>query len=293
MRSIRKLHPTILGAHEASGCAQWPSHPAWGPSKWGFRKNQTWTWVTGSGGAPFHYQNLLRWATTGETLFVEVTEPVMTLWGDNYYYEKDGKKTARPVFKVQLRDGALIDLEAQELKRDPHDPKNPPPPHCHTYYFNTYGGVSLISEWAQLTGSKHAVDALLLIGDYHAVDARDNQRVDVCNSDDRRGTHPWQLYNALEGVAPAYSLLRRKTFPERGARWEKGMTWRLFEYVYGSPRRLANGAKPLENPYSYTVQGYAATGAVTYGKNGPKIFGAVPMTNLYTLWFMRPENAEP
>ena len=89
-----------------------------------------------------------------------------------------------------------------------------------------------------------------------------------------------------------HTFIMIPTRPERAKRWQDGMGWRMFDYIYGSPRRLAKGAKLLENPYDYTAQSYAATGVVTYGKNGPKIFGAVPMTNLYTLWFLRPESAK-
>ena len=68
------------------------------------------------------------------------------------------------------------------------------------------------------------------------------------------------------------------------------MEWRLFDYPYGSPKRLVRGAKPL-SPEEYTADNWHATGVRCYGQNGHKIYAAQAMEALYTLWLLRPQFA--
>jgi hypothetical protein len=90
-------------------------------------------------------------------------------------------------------------------------------------------------------------------------------------------------------MAPAYWLLRRASHPKRAERWKKAMEWRLFNYVYGSPGRMAKDAMPLGSE-SYTAENWKATNVRCDGKNGPKIFAATAMTGVYTLWFSHAKN---
>jgi hypothetical protein len=286
-RTIQELHPVPTAAHKNSNIMRWPYHPSWYPEIWPLQRDWKWTWVHSSDGTPFHFMNLMRWETNGDRAFVRFTEKLMEFWSSNPFIEKEDKKMGPTMFKVDLEKDSIIYSDSTRFA--PADPENPPHPYCHTYYFNTYGAVTLASQWAQLTGSKHAVDLILLIGDYHAAEARGNQRVDIRNSDRRQGAHPWQLYNALEGMAPAYWLLRRASHPKRAERWKKAMEWRLFNYVYGSPGRMAKDAMPLGSE-SYTAENWKATNVRCDGKNGPKIFAATAMTGVYTLWFSHAKN---
>lgn len=298
-RSIQELHPVPMGIHDYSGTMAWPYHHEKHPREWYIQKKDTSVLVMGSNGTPFHYMNLMRWHTTSDKEFVRFMDLLMRFWSKNPYLNNqivspDTGKTIqagrkRPVrqFRVRLEDDTM--MNADKLNYDPPNPDDPPRPYCLAYYFNTYGGVSLISEWAQLTGSKAAVDVIQLIGDYHAVEQRGTGRVDIANSDKRQSANPWQIYNALDGLGPAYFLLRQKSHPARAQHWKKAMEWRAYDYVWGSPRRMTKGAKPLEDPYGYTADGWHAMRVWCYGKNGPKIFAAAAMTSTYTLWFSRPE----
>jgi hypothetical protein len=295
-RSLEELHPVIFAVHADEQAARAPQRPEFAPPgqpgglpELGLPQDQDWAWLYTYRGMPYHYMNLLSWGTRGDGEFALMIDSLIESYARNLYAENDeGERAASPVIKVRLSDGELIDLEEQGIADGPDDPSQL---HFSDYRFHTYGGICLISEWAQLTGSSRAVDALLLIGDFHASEARDDHRVDIRNSDEPGEASPWQMYTSLDGLAPAYWVLRHDEMPHRAERWRDGMMWRMLAHRGGSPRHLAEGAAPPDDPYTYTAQGYAATGVRTYGRNGPKIFGAVPMHNLYTLWFLRPEQS--
>ena len=290
-RSIRELHPMPMGVHRNPNAMWWPYHRTWNPDRWAMQPSWEWTLVDSGGGTPFHMMNNYRWQTAGDTDYVRFLDQVMDTWARNPKQTSKnagtGKTSTRGLdyIKVNISDGSVeYPSDIEFVTPNPADPVRP---WLHRYRFDTYGGVELVSDWAQLTGSSHAVDTILLIGDYQA----ENQRIDQANSD-KQGKYRrnmWQLYRGLDGFGPAYALLRAKDYPHRVARVKKALEWRLHNYTYGSPRKLAKGAKPAADPQSYTAQGYAKTGVVVYGQNGPKIHGAQAMINLYNLWFSRPE----
>jgi hypothetical protein len=289
-RSIRELHPKPMAVHQNHNCMYWPYHHSWNPESWALQPDWTWTLVDAGMGTPFHMMNCQRWQTTGESSFVRFLDQVMDNWARNPYARGrdpgDGTMSTRGLdyIKVHLPDGRIEYPAGTTFA--PANPADPPKPWLHRYRFDTYGGAELVTDWAQLTGSEHAVDTILLIGDYHA----EKKRVDLANSDNPGGhsRDTWQLYRGLDALAPAYYLLRRQEYPERARRWKTGMEWRAFNYTYGSPRKLAKGAQPSSGPQGYTAQSYGDTGVQVYGQNGPKIYGAQAMINLYTLWFSRP-----
>ncbi len=285
-----------MAMHQNFNCMFWPYHPSWSPDNWGIQPGWEWTLVDAGNGTPMHMMNSYRWQTAGDTEFVRFLDQVMDNWSLNpYVTSKDpgsGKITTRGLdyIRVNLADGSIVyppNDAVGDVQFAPANPADPTRPWLHRYRFDTYGGVELVSDWAALTGSTHAVDTILLIGDYQA----ETMRMDIANSD-KQGAYRknmWQLYRGLDGFGPAYALLRAKDYPQRVERVKKGLEWRLHNYTYGSPRKLAKGAKPAADPESYTAQGYAKTGVAVYGQNGPKIHGAQAMINLYNLWFSRPE----
>jgi len=279
LRSLKELHYVPLGINNYGPRAKWPWHHSTDPKQLHVTPDQETLYVGGSGCTPFHYMNFNRWETTGEVDYARFTDFVMEQWHRN------------------SDEGGVLDVAKNVLQGDAaigaNDPDNPPAPKYPTYYWGTYGGASLISEWAQLTGSKRAVDLILAFGDYHALDARGEHRIDRGCSDKRAPKAGLQLYRTYEGIVPAYALLRGKTHPERVERWKKAMTWRLFDYPYGgSPRRLKAGSKPLPDPEDYTADNWAATRVWCYNQNGHKIWAAQAMEALYTLWLLRPEKAD-
>lgn len=286
LRSLKELHYVPYTIHPNSNAARWPWHPTWGPNSLVVKETEKRVWVQGSDGTPFHWMNLTRYMTTGESNYVRHTDRIMEFWKRN---PTGGKKGVPAGFYVDTATGKVLPGFEKNFKFLGYKPDDPPSPRYATYYWGTYGGASLVAEWAQLTGSTHAVDLILAFGDWHVSDKRGDRRFDIRHSP--KGSKFDQLYRSYEGFVPSYVLLRKKSHPEWAQRWIDGMKWRLFDYPYGSPRNLARGARQLE-PDEYTAEKYRGTGVKTYGQNGHKIAAGQIMPAIYTLWFLRPEGTE-
>jgi PcRGLX-like protein central beta sandwich domain/PcRGLX-like N-terminal RIFT barrel domain len=288
MRGIQEAHPMPMGIAKNSNVARWPWHTSRPKQKgWYIQPGDTQVFVHGSQGTPFTYMNLMRWMTTGEDEFVRFTDRIAQAYTKNMYVQKGKKKKNADGYLFSLADGSFIPRERQ--KPEPFDFENVVKPNFFHYYFTSYGGVTILSEWAQLTGSTAAIDCLLYTGDFFTNDNRGKKRIDIINSGNRGGGNPWQKYYAQEGMMPAYWLLRHKDQPERTKRVIKAMEWRMHKWSYGSPKKMKDGSKPAADPYSYTAESWKKMNVQCYGKNGAKIHMAHAMPVLYTLWFSLPK----
>jgi len=283
-RGLDELHYIRYGVSTYSARARWPWHPQSSPKI--LREDHAATVVTvPDDGSPFHWMNHARWITTGDAHYAGYIDYVMEFWRRNPYV-RDGKNFKHAAnFKVDLTTGKMTYPAGVEFP--PVEKRGQVPPFYAKYYWGTYGGAALLSEWAQLTGSTEAVDAILDFGDRDASIRRGANRTDKRNSDNRApGVKVQQIYSTYEGIAPAYALLR-KDKPELVDRWVKAMKWRMLEYPYGSVRNMAKGAKPLPLD-DYTGSKWKAMNILCHGQNGHKIYAAVAYESLHTLYFMMP-----
>ena len=288
LRSIKELHFLPYGIHSNPSAARWPWHESWSPASLQVAKDEKKVFVVGapSEGPAFHWMNFMRWQTSVEAAYGRYLDALMAHWAVNPYVEKDGKQEAPEGFFMAPATCQPLGYDEKDVKLPPRNAQEPSKPNYITYYFGTYGGSELVSEWAQLTGSKEAVDVILAFGDWQVADAREDMRLDIRNGDLSKGKQD-QMYTSFEAIAPAYALLRGKTHPDRVARWQKAMEWRMFDYPYGSPKGLKSGSKQLLLD-DYTADRWHATGVFCYGENGHKIFAAAAWQDFYTLWLLRP-----
>jgi PcRGLX-like protein central beta sandwich domain len=291
-RNLQEFIPLPMGVARNSSIAGWPRHSGRSIKKWYIKPGAKEATVLTGSGTPFQYMNLMRWMTSGEEEFARWTEPRMQFYAGNYAPLK-GKLTvggghpALGSYKVRTSDNSLI--KSDKWRTLPPNDAKPPVPAYECYYYKGYGGSDMIMEWIQLTGSKAAIDALLIMGDYYGSESAGPKRVDI-GTRKGPGRKYWQKYHARgEALAPVYALLRGKSHPERVARWKKGMEYRCFNPPDHYKVKMKPGTKPLDNPEDYNANTWAATRVRAYGKNGPKIIMAHAMPVVYTLWFSLPD----
>jgi len=215
-RALKELWRNPLGiSHKRGAMAEWPFHPDNNTDKDFIIPEGTKTaHAFAAKGSIYHWVSFNRWQTTGDKRFVAYFESLYNGLKQNPYKEKKGKKTYHPRLKVSLVDDKQF-AQNSDLE-NLGNPRTPQRPNFYDYYFRAYYGKTLIAEWAQLTGSKHAIDLLLMMGDYDwGEPAHANFRKmapESITKDTKTGKkdHIQWLYYSHGQILPAYYLLRSK-----------------------------------------------------------------------------------
>lgn len=281
-RSLVSVYPHPLGIHyKRGGAAEWPHHPSYNIEKDFITPKGVKTVIaTAAKGSIYHWVNFNRWQTTGETRFVRYFDSLYNGLKQNPYKLKKGKKTYNPRLRVSLID----DTEYAKPKGDPPNPDNPPRPNFYDYYFRAYYGKALITEWAQLTGSKHAVDLLLMMGDYDWEDSHPPAPESI-----HKKKLQWLYYSHGQYMA-AYYMLRGQD-----AKYSDRIG-RMLELIQARTTRPSNRMGEVPDPENYTAQEFTKAfkpqpwNCKPWGKNGLKNIGGHMNAVLWNLWFYRDVN---
>jgi len=234
-------------------------------------------------GVNYHWPNFLSYQTSGSNEWVRYFESMFHGWTNNPYEvdENTNKVTGTQRYLCSwISDEVVTDFAALGMELEPSDRALPSRFYASEYYFATYGGRELVSEWGQLTGSEYALDLILQLGDYFT--ARDT-------ADDRAREDPESLtalYRSYEGLPPAYRLLNTTNYLERQEWMQAHLDRRLF---------LGDPVTMIDDPFTYTAQEWTNNypDSRIYGKNGSKIMGGLPVESIYTLWFHINSNGVP
>ncbi|MCH2176707.1 MAG: hypothetical protein MK193_13360 [Lentisphaeria bacterium] len=271
-----------LGISAKTGSqAQWPFHNSYNMEKdFNIPADLEKGVAYSAKGVIYHWVNFNRWQTNQDPSFVNYFESLFNGLKQNPYKKKpNGDKTFNPVMDVSF----VSDRQyVQSPGRDeiPSNPTNPEEPHFYDYYFRSYYGKSLIAEWAQLTGSKHAIDLMLLMGDWDFL-----PRSKPVVSESRYKDKLQWLYKSHGVYMSSYYLLR-KDQPAYKEHIEN-----LLGLIEARTRVPYNEMSPIMDPESYTFKQWNKNfknkpfEAKPYGKNGIKNVGGHMNEVLGNLWF--------
>ncbi|MBN4074068.1 transposase zinc-binding domain-containing protein [bacterium AH-315-E10] len=272
--------------HIKGGAAEWPHHISYNIDKDFIIPEGTETVIAvAAKGSIYHWVNFNRWQTSGEKRFVAYFESLYNGIKQNKYKIKNGKESRNDRVRCSLHDGrqhvvSEEELAEKELEAKEADPENPVKPAFYDYYFRAYYGKALITEWAALTGSEHAIDLILLMGDYDWSEKKASNPA----AESKHKKLQW-LYYSHGQYMNAYYLLRKddKRYSYQVAN--------LLKLVEARTLRPRNEMGVVPDPESYTAQEWKAAfkanprAARPWGKNGLKNIGGHMNAVLMNLWF--------
>ncbi|NRA39736.1 MAG: hypothetical protein HRU15_16465 [Planctomycetes bacterium] len=286
-RSLHEMWPDTLGINRASfSKAKWPTHDSTNiETEFVYDPELKQAYAFSAKGSIYHWVNFNRWQTTGDTKFVRYFESLYHGLSKNPYKvdKKKNKKVYDENQMVSLVDD--VSLIKQGDLANLGDPIHPPKPHFYDYYFRSYYGKSLVAEWAALTGSKHAINVLLLMGDHDWSAAEFNQGYDDTRAESTYRKNIKWLYKSHGQYMQAYYLLRKdnKDFKQH--------LENMLELVHARTARLRNTMDEVPDPANYSAQEWIKNfksqpwNTKPYSKNGIKNNGGHMNAVLGNLWF--------